>query len=142
MKVKEIWTELDFEDMGWHDCHIHAISFPNEELEMSFDIDYLFKWELDDKSNLYKFWVSPCILFFYNVINLKIDIDFQNAIGLDILDINKKNLRLSADKKTNLWDFEIATDKGLIKFESSGYKQVVKNEPICSESQILARKNW
>lgn len=142
MKVKEIWTELDFEDMGWHDCHIHAMSFPNEELEISFDIDYLFKWELDDKSNLYKFWVSPCILFFYNVINLKIDIDFQNAIGLDILDINKKNLRLSADKKINLWDFEIATDKGLIKFESSGYKQVVKNQPICSESQILARMNW
>lgn len=28
MKVKEIWTEKDFEDMGWHDSHVHAISFP------------------------------------------------------------------------------------------------------------------
>lgn len=142
MNVKEVWTDADFEEMGWHDSHIHAISFPNENLGISLDIDYLFKWVLDDKSNRYKFWASPCTLFFFNVVNLKIDIDFQNTIELSILNINRDNPRLPAAGEITLWDFEITTDKGHIKFESSGYKQVVRKQPIFSQSQVLARKKW
>ena len=142
MNIKEIWSEADFEQMGWHDSHIHAISFPNKDLELSLDIDYLFKSIPDDTSSLYNFWVSPCILLFFNVLNLKISIDFQNTIGLDILDINRLNPRLSPNGKMTLWDFEIVTDKGYIKFESSGYRQVVKKQPILSQSQVLAREKW
>lgn len=142
MNIKELWTETDFEDMGWQDSHIHAISFPNEDLELSLDIDYLFKWSRDDKSNLYNFWVSPCILFFFNVLNLKISIDFQNTIGLDILEINRQDPHLSPNGKMTLWIFEIVTDKGCIEFESSGYRQVVKKQPIFSQSQVLDRAKW
>ncbi|WP_447635657.1 hypothetical protein [Flavobacterium microcysteis] len=142
MNVKEIWTDADFEEMGWHDSYIHAISLLNENLEFCLDIDYLFKWVLDDQSNLYNFWVSPCTLLFLNVLNLKIDIDFQNTVGLDILDINRNNPRTSSDKEKTLWDFEIITDKGYITFESSGYKQVVKKQPILSQSQVLTREKW
>ncbi|MGS2765235.1 hypothetical protein [Sinomicrobium sp. M5D2P9] len=142
MNIKEIWSEADFEEMGWHDSHIHAISFPNNDLELSLDIDYLFKSILDDTSSLYNFWVSPCILLFFNVLNLKISIDFQNTIGLDILDINRLNPRLSPNGKMTLWDFEIVTEKGYIKFESSGYRQVVKKQPMLSQSQVLNREKW
>ena len=142
MNVKKIWTETDFEEMGWRDSHIHAISFPNDDLEFGLDIDYLFQWVLDDTSNSYKFWVSPCTLIFFNVLYLRIDIDYQNMNWLDILDINRSNPRLGLDGKTTLWDFEIVTDKGSIKFESSGYKQVVKKQPIFSESQVLFREKW
>lgn len=142
MKVKEIWTEKDFKEMGWHDSHIHAISFPNEDLEFSLDIDYLFKWVLDENSNINTFWVAPCILSFLNVLNLKIEIDFQNTIGLDIADINRFNPRTSPNGKTTLWDFEILTDKGYIKFESSGYKQVVKKQPVIGQNLVLDRVKW
>lgn len=141
MKVKEVWTELDFDEMGWHDSHIYAMSFPNEKLEISLDIDYLFKWELNNLTNLYGFWVAPCHLIFYNVLNLKIDIDFHNSIGLDVLDIKKDNAKVSNNNKITLWDFQISTDKGEIKFESSGYKQILKEQPIYSISQVLGRKN-
>jgi len=30
MNVKEIWTEQDFGEMGWHDSSIFTISFPDE----------------------------------------------------------------------------------------------------------------
>ncbi len=142
MNVKEIWTEKDFEEMGWHDSHIHAISFPNEDLEFSLDIDYLFEWVLDENSNINTFWVAPCILSFLNVLNLKIEIDFQNTIGLDIADINRFNPRTSPNGKTTLWDFEILTDKGYIKFESSGYKQVVKKQPVIGQNLVLDRVKW
>lgn len=142
MYVKEIWTEADFEEMGWHDSYIYAISFPNEDLELGLDIDYLFKWVLDDKTNLYNFWVSPCVLFFFDVFDLEVNLDFKNAVGLDIQDINRSNPRLSPNGKITLWDFEIITDNGYIKFESSGYRQVVKKQPIFSQSQVLARVKW
>ena len=142
MNVKEIWSEADFEEMGWHDSHIHTISFPNENLEFYLDIDYLFKWVLDDTSNKFSFWVSPCILLFFNVLDLKISIEYQNTIGLNITDINRHNPRLSPNGFTTLWDFKIATDKGFINFKSSGYKQVVKKQPVFSQSQILSRVKW
>jgi len=139
MIVKDIWTEQDFKQMGWHDSHVYAINFPNEDLEFCLDIDYLFKWVLDDKTNLYKFWISPCELIFFNVSILKISIEFQNTIGLDILDINMQKSCLSFDKQKKIWNFEIITDKGNIKFEASGYKQIVKRQPILSQNQILGR---
>ena len=142
MNIKEVWSEIDFEEMGWHDCHIHAISFPQEDLELGLDIDYLFDWILDDKTNTYKFWISPCILFFFNVINLDFNIMFRNSIGLNIQNINRNNPRLSPNKKITLWDFEIITDKGYITFESSGYKQIVKKQPILNQYQILKREKW
>ncbi|CAI9684417.1 hypothetical protein AS358_13885 [Elizabethkingia anophelis] len=89
MIVKDIWTDMDFEQMGWHDNYIHAIVFPNENQKLVLDMDYIFKWVLDEKSNLYKFWVSPCNLMFMDVLNLKIDLDFQKTVGLAIQDINR-----------------------------------------------------
>jgi len=140
MKVKEIWTEQDFEQMGWHDSHVYNVSFPNKELEFCLDIDYLFKWVLDSsKTNLYKFWVSPCVLVFFNVSNLKISIEFKDSIGLDILDINRNESFLYLEKKITFWNFEILTDKGTISFESSGYKQIVRKQPILNQSQVLGR---
>lgn len=141
MNVKEIWTEADFDEMGWHDSCIYAISFPNEALELNLDIDYLFKWVLDDKTNLYKFWISPCILVFSDVLNLELKLDFQNTVGLDIQDINRSSPQLYPNGKDIKWDFEIVTDKGYIKFESSGFKQIVKKQPILSQSQVLGRKS-
>ncbi|WP_347066851.1 hypothetical protein [Flavobacterium sp. WV_118_3] len=142
MDIIEILTDENFEEMKWHDNYIHAISFPDENLQFGLDIDYLFDWILDNQDNTYTFIVSPCVLLFFNVSHLKIDIDFQNIIGLNILDINRINPRLSPNKKITLWDFEIITDKGLIKFEFSGYKQIVKEQPVFSRSQVLTREKW
>ncbi|MBL7999657.1 MAG: hypothetical protein JNL32_13610, partial [Candidatus Kapabacteria bacterium] len=93
MKVKEVWTDNDFEEMGWHDSYIHAISFPYDTLDLSLDIDYLFKWVFDDKDNMYDFWVSPCTLTFVNVLDIKIELNFQNSIGLYIVAILRDNPR-------------------------------------------------
>ncbi|HWZ22054.1 MAG TPA: hypothetical protein VNW06_05340, partial [Cytophagaceae bacterium] len=58
---KKIFTEEDFDIMGWHDSLIHGISF-GDNFQFLFDIDYIFKWVLEDKH--YMFWVSPCTLVF------------------------------------------------------------------------------
>jgi hypothetical protein len=36
---KWLWTESDFEMMGWHDSRVYAISFSPEQSEIILDID-------------------------------------------------------------------------------------------------------
>ncbi len=38
---KNIWTDTDFEKMGWHDNHIYKIRLI-KDLEL--DIDYILQW--------------------------------------------------------------------------------------------------
>ncbi len=137
--VKNIWTDKDFEEMGWHDSHIYSILFPDESLKLVLDIDYVFKWVLNEETGFYNFLVSPCCLTFMDVLSLKIDIDFENSIGLSIEDINRSNPRLYPNGKDIKWDYSIITDIGDITFVSSGYIQEVKTQPIFSQSQILKR---
>jgi hypothetical protein len=73
---KWIWTEADFEVMGWHDSQIHAMAFFPEEFELVFDIDYIFEW-IDPQPNetYYKFWIAPATLVFKNIHDVEFDID-------------------------------------------------------------------
>jgi len=142
MEVKNIWTDDDFESMNWHDNYIHSISFPGDTSKIILDIDYLFEWKLNEDENLYNFWISPCWLIFENVLNVKVDLDFKESIGLDIENIKRLNSRLSPNGKVNIRDYLIDTDKGLITFESTGYILKVKKQPILSCSQYLPREEF
>lgn len=140
MNVKEFWTDKDFNEMGWHDNYIYGILFPDENQKLILDIDYIFEWVLDDRTNLYNFWVSPCELTFLNVSNLKIEIDFLDSVGLNIVDLKMSNPRLYPNEIDTKWDFSIETDKGFLTFESSSFEQRLKRKPIMSNSQKLKER--
>jgi hypothetical protein len=139
MEVKNIWTEKDFDSMSWHDNYIHCIYFPGEECELKLDIDYIFSWELNESDNLYQYWISPCWLTFLNVSKLRLNLDFDLSVGLEIVNITKTEPRLSPNKKLTIWTYVIETDKGMITFQSTGFEQRVNNPPIFSDYQILPR---
>lgn len=139
MKVKEIWITDDFEKMGWHDCHIHSIYFHDREPEIHLDIDYLFEWVLDEKDRYYKFWISPCILIFYCISNLEIHLSFGDNNGLNISEIKRYNPILTPNGEGIDWTFEIITDMGYIKFNSTEFKQIVKQQPRFIQDQVLDR---
>lgn len=141
MKVKENWTVDDYKEMSWHDSHVYSLFFPSENLEFSLDIDYLFKWVLNKETNLYSFWVSPCLLTFYDVLNLKVSLDFKDTCGLDIQDIKYAGSRLSPNGKVNILNYEIITDKGVISFDSTGFIQKIKEQPVFIQSQELGRNS-
>lgn len=136
MKVKETWSDSDFEEMGWHDSRLYQIKFPDEKFEFTLFIDYIFKWvEVDDR---FKFWVSPCKLKFHNVINLKIDLSFENILGIDIVSVERTKVGLTPNGKMTKWMYLIETDKGNISFESTGYTMDVISEPEFLESQDMS----
>lgn len=142
MNVRTIWTNEDFEEMGWHDSYVHAVSFPTSDNGLSLDLDYLFKWVVYRETNLFDFWVSPCILTFKDVSALVLKIDFNDTVGLEIQRIERSAPYQSPNGRLNLWDFEITTNCGTITFKSSGFEQIIKEQPHFSQSQILKRDDW
>jgi hypothetical protein len=134
---KALWTEADFEVMGWHDCHIHAISFGGD-FELLFDVDYIFKWVSHKKH--FDFWVSPCTLAFENVYDIEFDLSYSTG-GLDIDDITKgspnkpRNATLIGRDLEFFW--EIETQQGQIQFKSVGYKQYVRSLPVYQRAQYF-----
>lgn len=139
MKVKESWNNKDFEEMSWHDCTIYSLNFPHEDQNFILDIDYIFKWVLNKENNLFKFWIAPCTITFHNTMNLDIKISFSDSIGLSINQIRRENLRESINKKAILYDYTINTDKGIITFTSTGFEQIVREQPIFSENINVGR---
>ncbi len=137
---KSVWTDVDFESMGWHDCMIYAFCF-GENNQLLLDIDYIFKWVQTGKT--FKFWVSPCTFVFQNVYDIEFQIDGCSG-GLEIDNINRKNPQRpkNADfiKIETEYDWNIETQQGSISFKSVGYKQYVRQKPKFINGQHLKLK--
>jgi len=128
---KLVWSESDFKTMGWHDCVIYCIEFSNNVL---LDIDYIFKWVLDENDSSYKFWISPATLVFQQARNFKIEIDLDFINGLEIADIHQKIL------DNNEYEYHIEIQEGDIHLIASGYKQYTRKEPIFKNGQFLTEE--
>ncbi|WP_300604846.1 hypothetical protein [Niabella sp.] len=137
---KSYWTDEDFDQMGWHDNHIYAISFGGN-FELLFDIDYIFKWVLTDKT--YHFWIAPCTLVFENAYNLQLNISSWD-MGVEIDGISRKNPRRpkNADyiERQTEMDWLIDTHQGSISFRSVGYRQYVRQFPRYCSTQVIDQR--
>lgn len=126
---KWIWTENDFEKMGWHDCPIYAMKFDDN---VSFDLDYLFKWnESENEGMPYTFWISPATLVFDNVTLFKVNFitDFVN--GLEIYEISKSTV-------DNTTEWIIETQEGTITIHSDSFRQIIRRKPTLQYNQCLS----
>lgn len=123
---KQIWTDADFEQMGWHDCNVYKIRL-TEDLEL--DIDYILQWNKPDLTGLpFTFWIVPATLVFKSAQDLTFafDIGFEDAFKIE--DIEKEG--------ENHWT--IITRQGDIQFNSSGYEQYVRQEPFFEFGQTIS----
>ena len=140
---KEIWTELDYEQMGWHDSSIYGMSFltPNDgaATHLAFDIDYIFKWVHPvHPKEIFSFWVAPCTLVFKDTFDLTMNIDSRGGIA-NMLDIADLFLTSKVEQEPNKWIYEWMIDlrEGYIKLKSSGFNQIVRQQPIFTDGQVL-----
>lgn len=113
---KLIWTDSDFEKMGWHN-HIYKIRL-TADLEL--DIDYIIKWNPPDiEGSPYTFWVAPATLVFKDIRNLNFDFTTGFESSFEIEDIEREN--------KNQWT--IITRQGDIQFVSEGFEQFIRQKP-------------
>jgi hypothetical protein len=140
---KTIWTQDDYEQMGWHDCSIYGLVFlPVKETHITnlvFDIDYIFKWVNPiNPGQPISFWVSPCTLVFKDTFALTMNVDRRNGTT-DMLEIADLYLVGKVEQETNKWIYEWSIDlqEGNINFKSIGFDQIVRQKPILTHGQCL-----
>ena len=135
---KTVWTDWDFEQMSWHDCHIHAFSF-SDNFELLMDIDYIFEWVGPKKgSRYYNFWIAPCTLIFENVYDIVFESDYKQPI-IDYIERSNPTRPKNAEYigREVEFDWDIAMVNAEMSFKSVGFKQYVRQQPILIKGQSL-----
>ena len=126
--------------MGWHDNPIHAFAFGPRPHEVSFDIDYIFKWEQPlPGEKYYRFWISPATLVFEEVFDLKVD--HAAYAGLTILNVERAEVTkggVSFPKK--LWNWKLDCVEATWTICASGYRQFIRRQPVLLGQQRLTEE--
>jgi len=126
---KKIWTDADFEKMGWHDCRIYKIRL-TDKLEL--DIDYILQWNKPDIEGLpFTFWVAPATLVFKNINDIQFEIDtaFDEAVEIEDIELNKSDNKIQ---------WIIITQQGDIEFTADGFTQWIRQEPFFQFGQTIS----
>lgn len=124
------WNQDDFELMGWHDCHIWAMSFDDN---VTFDLDYILQW-VPPKISIgsFRFWISPVTLVFKNPSKFNVEIEMDVVNGLEIVDIER-------EKEGGRTQYIIETREGRITIETEEFYQIVCRPPTLQIFQFLSK---
>jgi hypothetical protein len=141
---KWVWTDTDFERMGWHDVQLHGIAryekVERDEVagseghysgtELLLDIDYILKWVTTDPEH-WKFWVAPSTLAFENAYDFEVRGWAQ--LQWEISEIHREHAHYPSGREC--WKWEI-WGTGIV-FLAEGYKQYIRRKPVLSRFQSL-----
>ena len=85
---KAIWTDADFDDMGWHDAAVHGLATRPEDDHtgrLLIDLDYIIEWVPPaDGETYFSFWIVPATLVFEHTWDLTLQIDHLDSAGLEL----------------------------------------------------------
>jgi hypothetical protein len=136
---KLVWTEEDFERMGWHDATLHGIAFLTETFELVLDLDYIFEWvEHSEPEPHFTFWVAPCTLVFENVFDLRIELEPYPEVSVADLTRADPGVPRNADVigRAADWLWKLECHQGVITFRAAGYTQYVRATPMHGEQSL------
>ena len=137
---KPIWTEIDFNSMGWHDAKVWGFLANPDEWEYLIDLDYIFKWVHPQEGEEYfQFWVAPVTMVFENAYEINIDLESQQG-QIEVADLHMGNPRKSKNGKFTDYTFRFDCQEGKITLSATGFKMYVRKNPILQKSQSLDLK--
>jgi hypothetical protein len=137
---KWVWTENDFEQMGWHDTRIYSLAFFPDTSEFAMDLDYILRWVYPQAGEThFWFWVAPVTMVFENVHDIQCDI--QTNTGLEIADITRENPQTPKNMefitKSTEWTWNIECQEGLISLKAAGYNMFIRATPSLLQRQAI-----
>ena len=137
--TKSTWTDADFEVMGWHDAHVHAVSvgvreddrFPWQRVLI--DLDYIVRW-VDPvfPRRTFTFWVAPATLVFDEAWDITGELEPLNDL-LEIADLHR--LEPPDDRQDPLWHIEGHNFD--LRLRAPGFTQYFRTRPVHNKSQYL-----
>ncbi|MED7951119.1 hypothetical protein PUR61_08240 [Streptomyces sp. BE20] len=137
---KSVWSDTDFEEMGWHDATIHGLHVQQTDdvlPRLLFDLDYIVRWVHPVRpAKSFSFWVSPATLVFEEVWELEGELGFKDSSPeLEIADVHQL-VPDDSRKDLPLWHIEgHAFD---LKFRASGFRQYVRHAPRLTPGPVLS----
>jgi hypothetical protein len=131
---KWLWTEADFERMGWHDASVYAWRLTSQEVLL--DIDYIFQWNQPEvKGTSFTFWVAPATLAFQEVRGVELDFDYTGGLSKeDALEID------SVEREPDD-EWTIQFQNGYLGFRAAGFSQYVRRAPSFEFGQQVTFPN-
>jgi hypothetical protein len=138
------WDTSDFEQMSWHDVHVHGFRFARENpeqgtIDLILDIDYILEWRCEDER--FAFAVAQAALTFREVFGLKFSLDYATpTIGMcafSIGEIKREEIVYPTGHRSYRWLIDINCPDGRIEFQSPGFVQQQVGEPRMQAGQRL-----
>ncbi len=143
--MSQKWTTADFDNLSWHDCHIHGfrlgkINNQHGTADLEFDIDFIIEW-LVQADRTFRFRIGPATLAFLGVSGLRVELDYATPTAgmtpFSIDGINREPLSYPTGYSSFRWRLPVSWPAGEITFDSPGFTQVLRQEPIIYERQCL-----
>ena len=137
-----IWTNDRFDEMSWHDNHVHALRVVEEAHgagRLLLDLDYIIEWL--GHSDGMRFRIVPATLTFFDVTCLKVCIDYATptaALGPFSIHAIERRSEQRERHTALLWRILLNWPAGEIAFEASGFEQRGRGAPVVCERQYLS----
>ena len=135
------WTHEQFDEMSWHDNHVHALRILEGEHgagELLLDLDYILEW-LKGPDEM-QFRLVPVTLRFTEVTNLRISLDYGSAsaaLGPFSIHAIERHVEHRERYAAQVWRIRVNWPVGDISFEASGYEQSSTGEAVVRLRQCL-----
>jgi hypothetical protein len=136
--TKTLWTDADFDTMGWHDNAVHAIALkpaPNDPGSLLLDIDYIVEWgPCAVPGGSLSFWVCPATLVFHRAWDLVTDVNLQGwSFQLSIGAIER-----TGPDEHGYFGWALAGDLFTMSLRATGFTQYLRRAPIHTPRQRLS----
>lgn len=144
MDYRTRWDTEDFDQMSWHDVHVHGFRFSNRNekegaVDLILDIDYILEWFCED--GRYHFAVAQAELTFHGVFGLKFSLDYATPTAgmcaFSIGQIRRERVDYPTGYSSYDWKIDINWPSGLIAFQSPGFSQARIGEAVLQAGQWL-----
>lgn len=134
---KAVWTDGDFEQMGWHDSRIHALSLLEDDdlppSRLLLDLDYIVRWvEPARRQKYFTFWVAPATLVFDQAWDLTGDVGPLTG-HLELADLHRFDS--PDDRPHPVWHLE--GHEFELRFRARGFRQFFRRPSQHVPRQVL-----
>lgn len=128
--AKTVWTDADFDTMGWHDNAVHAVALqpaPAHPGRLLLDLDYIIEGVAPEPpATTFSFWICPATLVFDRAWDLTTDINLQGWSFQLFLDAIER----SGPDERGFFDWTLTGDHFTIGLSAPGFTQYLRHAPI------------
>ena len=139
----QIWTDAQFDEMSWHDNHVHGLRIVETgdgEGDLILDVDHIIEW-IKSEGTGFQFRILPVTLTFHGVMFLRLSLDYATptaAFGPFMIHDIEHRAEQRAVHVAQLWKILVSWPKGEVTFEGRGFTQRALGEPLLSSGQCLS----